>query len=173
MRDKPYKEKLKYEFGESQTKCPSCGGDLSPSDINLNETLAKCPDCAAVFSLEEDPFFFGQRRGRPEKVMPDGTEVLKLGNTLEIRTYWRQSKSKAAFGFMGFFALMWNALLIPGALVAYGAGGLIALLPMSLHLIAGIGLLAMVMSYFVNYTDVIIDDNTVTVGTQPIRSPFS
>jgi hypothetical protein len=152
--------------------CENCGAPIEGSNININSSLAKCEECNTVFSIKEDHFFQHEDLGRPEMIMPEGTDVLELNNSLDIRLNWLQSHPRGTLGFLTFFALFWNGIL---AVVAGGAilsGALSSIAFMSIHLLIGLGLIYYLATIYLNYSDVIVNASYIDISHRPIRNPF-
>ena len=167
------KEKLKIKSSKLlEVDCPNCGSLVHPDDININKSMGKCNSCHEVFSFEEDHFFFDDRPNRPEMIMPEGTDVLTLSETLDIRVNWFKSYSKAGLGFLTFFTFMWNAIVGVFAIGMLTAGAVGALMGLSVHLIVGLVLIYWMASIFFNHTDIIISNNQIRITSGPLRNPF-
>jgi hypothetical protein len=149
--------------------CDECGHHMGGSDININSTLAKCSNCGTVYFLKDDEFFIGDRSLKPEMMIPEGTEVLHLPSSLDIRVNRYQSVTKSELTFKTFFTLFWNfvVLIVAGAMIA--SGTLVPLLFMSFHILVGIGSIVVLAQTLFNYTDVIVDDYDLKITNRPIR----
>lgn len=167
------KEKVKLRSSKLlEVDCPNCGSLVNPKNININNSMGKCDSCQEVFSFEEDHFFFNDRPGRPEMIMPEGTDVLTLSESLDIRINWFKSYSKGGLGFLTFFTFMWNAIVgfFAFNMIASGAAG--ALIGLSMHLVVGLGLAYWLGSIFLNKTDIIISKDKIRITAGPLRNPF-
>lgn len=168
-----YKQKVKLgKSDQLELVCDNCGSHIEGANININSSLAKCGKCNTVFSIKDDHFFQQDRKGRPEMIMPEGTDVLDLNGSLDIRLNWLKSHSRGALGFLTFFAIIWNGVI---ALVAGGAllsGAYSSLAFMSVHLLVGIGLIYYLASVYLNYTDVVVNESYINIDHRPIKNPF-
>jgi hypothetical protein len=161
------------EYNLIDIHCPKCGEYVPASNININKTLGKCEHCNSVFNFDKDPAFFNDRRGRPEMIMPKGTEVLKLRESLDIQINWFRSVSKGKLAFLSLFGIVWNAIVFPMAIVMLLSGVYLALLFMSLHLLVGVVMMFWVAAYFLNETNIVVTSNYIDISYGPIRSPFN
>lgn len=168
-----YRQKVKLgKSDQLDLECEKCGSEIDGSNININSSLAKCGNCNSVFSIKEDHFFQHDRKGRPEMIMPEGTDVLELNDSLDIRLNWLKSYSKGALGFITFFAAIWNGAIFFMAGVAMNSGGFSSILPMGLHLLVGLGLIYYLATVYLNYTDIIVNEEYVEIDHRPIKNPF-
>lgn len=153
--------------------CPNCGSPIHPKDININRSMGKCGSCDNIFAFDKDDFFLMDRPGRPEMIMPEGTDVLTLSDSLDIRVDWSKSQPKGGLLFLTFFTLMWNGIVgvIATNMILSSSFG--ALLTLSLHFAAGIFLLYWVASYFFNKTDIIVTEQNITISKGPLKNPFN
>jgi len=152
--------------------CQNCGAQLDGTHVNINSSLAKCGACHSVFSLKEDHFFSQERAGRPEMIMPEGTDVLELNDSLDIRIDWLKSHPRSTLGFFTIFAAFWNGIMAVfiGQMIA--SGSYEGLLFMSIHLLVGLGLIIYLAMMYLNYTDIIVTDSYIEIGHRPIKNPF-
>lgn len=168
-------EKIKLKHSALlELECTSCGSVISNENININTSLAKCTSCNSVFKIGEDDFFKSTvRRGRPEMIMPEGTDVLTLPNSLDIQIDWLKSQPRASITFLTFFTVIWNGFIgiMAGSFIM--SGMISELLFLSIHLLVGLGLLYYIMTVYLNYTDVIVTDKFLEISHRPIKIPFS
>jgi len=157
--------KTKHKLKSLALKCTNCGHNITGDEVNINSTLAKCSNCQNVMFLEDDTFFGGVR-GRPEMIIPEGTEIINTPSSLDIQVKW--SKSGGGFNFMTFFTVAWNLMLLPFAIALIASGNFGGLLPMAAHLAVGLGLLYHTMKMFINYSDVYITDDRITIEQKPL-----
>jgi len=150
--------------------CVECGTPVPARDININTSLAKCANCDSVFDFENEVRQWD--RNRPEIFMPDGLEVLKLQSELDMQVSWMKSKPRKGFGFMTFFAFMWNLILLPIVFTSILSGQFGILLGAGIHILVGLGLLGYIASVFVNTTDIVVDRRFIEISHRPIKLPF-
>lgn len=151
---------------QAQLHCPNCNTAIKSEDINISQVVAKCSNCHTVFSFSEQLLQSG--RERPEVLLPDGMDALKLMSELDIRFKWRKSMS----GFLIFFTIFWNAIVIPMTLVALFTGAFEMLLFMSLHILIGVSMLYYTIAVFVNTTYIIVDHGKISIEHRPLKIPF-
>jgi len=154
----------------SQLKCPNCEHDVFSDDINIDKAIAKCSNCHNVFPFEEEVKKKKWDRKRPEIFQPEGIEMFRLRNELNLDYNWRNTKS--THWFMVLFTVMWNAMLIPAAVGAILSGQIMALLFMSIHLLVGAGLAANLLSNLINKTSITVDAYNLSIDHKPIKNPF-
>lgn len=167
------KEKTKYKstskiLDKLELNCEECGREISGQDININSTLAKCPNCGTVHFIEDKAFFLGDRHNRPEMMIPEGTEVLHLPSSLDIRIRKYHASPKTSFSFKVFFTLFWNVSLFfaLGMILSAGVGAVALFL--GAHIAVGIVMLLNLLETFINHTDVIVDDYDLSISNSPI-----
>ncbi len=153
--------------------CTVCNNEIDPANVNINSTLAKCNHCDSIHFLDDQEFFNRRKRNRPEMMIPEGTEVLHLPSSLDIRTNWSRGKSKGGTWFLLFFTIMWNAMIWPFAINNILTGAIFSILPMALHLAVGLGLAYYVLSMFINKTDIYVTSSDITISSTPMKNPFS
>jgi len=168
-----YKEKVKVKnkqvtLDKLELSCQECGQPIANSDININSTLAKCSNCGTVHFIEDKDFFLGDRHGRPEMMIPEGTEVLHLPSSLDIRIRKYHASSKSGLAFKSIFTLMWNVILFVfvGSMIASGVGA--GVLFVGAHLAVGVVMLVNLLETVINYTDVVVDDHNLEISSKPI-----
>ena len=142
--------------------CPNCETKLPADFVNVSTLEADCESCGHHFNFE-DQLILGN-----EMEMPKGIDILKLRNYLEIRAVWR---SNFSWSFV-FFAFIWNAMMIPFVIAALSSGGILGLLPLSLHLFVGFSFLYGIIINFINYTDILVDRNSINISYAPLPLPF-
>ncbi|MEM9547260.1 MAG: hypothetical protein AAGA77_14870 [Bacteroidota bacterium] len=168
-----YASKAKLEKSDQlDLVCTNCGADIDGANININSSLAKCGACNTVFSLKDDHFFHHDRKGRPEMIMPEGTDVLELSESLDIRLDWLQSHPRGALGFLTFFAIMWNGILALAVGGALFSGAFSAIAFMSIHLLVGLGLIYYLSTVYLNYTDIVVTSSYIDISHRPVKNPF-
>lgn len=145
-------------------KCPGCGEAIEAEDINIHQNLAKCRECKVLYQLNEAiPF-----RNKPEQFMPKGVDVLHLSNELDIEISWRRSLKT----FMVMFTIFWNSIVFIVAAGAIISGEYLPLLFMSFHILIGVGLLYHQLTLIFNKTNIIIDDERMSIEHYPLKLPF-
>ena len=149
-----------------QIKCPQCKTESLSENINLDNMLAKCHVCNSVFNFEEE--INKPARKRREILLPEGMEMLKLGDELSIEVKWRKSSSS----YLMIFTIIWNIIIIPIAIGVILSGELIVLLGMGLHLLVGISLGYYMITILLNTSYIIVDPFNLIVEHRPLKLPF-
>lgn len=168
-----YRQKVKLRKEDKlDVVCEECGFELLGSDINVNSSLAKCGECNNVFSISEDHFFQNDRQGRPEMIMPEGTDVLELNDSLDIRLDWLKSQPRSTLVFFTIFTIFWNGIMAVFVGQAIATGALTGLAFIAGHLIVGLGLIYYLATMYLNYTDIIINRSYIEIGHRPVKNPF-
>ena len=173
MNSKPqHKQKVKLgQQDELEVTCDKCGYSIDSEHVNINSSLAKCTNCNTVFSIREDHFFKSERKGRPEMIMPEGTDVLELNESLDIRLDWLKSHPRGTLGFLTFFTVLWNGIL--GVMTAaFFMGGLENVAFLSIHILVGLGLIYYLATVYLNYTDIIVTKDYIDISHRPVKNPF-
>ncbi|MEM1319986.1 MAG: hypothetical protein AAGG75_06985 [Bacteroidota bacterium] len=149
-------------------KCPECNHDIGGEDINIVKAIAKCNNCGALMTLEDNSLYPGRRR--PEVYMPRGIEMLRLRDELNIDISWRKNGKNNAF--LTLFAFIWNAVILPVAFFAILSGEFHMLIFMSLHLAVGIGMIYYLLTSFINTTYITVNDYRIHIEHRPLKVPF-
>jgi predicted Zn finger-like uncharacterized protein len=164
---KPLKAPTSTKTVFAHLQCPSCDADIRSDDINIDRALAKCSSCHAVFSIEEGLPVSARRK--PEVLLPNEMEVLKLRSELEILVKWRKTSS---IGFLMFFTIFWNAILLPFAIGAIMSGEFGLLLGLSAHLTVGICLAYFVLTSLINTSYITVNEYRLHIEHKPLPLPF-
>ncbi len=169
------KEKVqtKVKLQKLDMTCPQCDHPIDGQDININSTLAKCSHCQAILFMEDEAFFGRKQRNRPEMMIPEGTEVLHLPSSLDIRTKWNKARSQGGTWFLLLFAVLWNIIILPAAITMVATGQIFGLLTMSAHLAVGLGLAYYLLGVYLNYTDIYVTEDEISIVTRPLKNPFT
>lgn len=149
--------------------CPVCRSFISEKDLNKKTGIAKCNHCDHVFSYEEDGYW--DPFGLPAETQPSGLEVLRLPSFTEMHIRHVSSKPLADKGFLIFFTLMWNVMLIPFIYNIIQSGELFPLAFISLHLFAGVSMLWNLLGTLFNQTSVEVSERALIVRTTPFVLP--
>lgn len=115
--EEKYKSKEKLELKEIKKEfpkffkeicCPSCSNTVPVENLNINDKIAKCKECNAIFSFEEE-ISSSNKEGKikQEFLRPEGIELFYLNDELEI-TVQNQVKGLDAIGIglTPFFAIL-------------------------------------------------------------------
>ncbi len=151
--------------------CPSCHNLISAESVDLDTGEATCNNCQTVFNFEEelrrDPF------RRPEIVIPEGVDVLRLSSMLDIQVDWYRSAPKRKIGAMVFSSFFWNILLIPVMLFLAFHGDFFLILFFMGHVLTGLGLVAYLVALFFNKTHIEVTGDGINIRHSPIPSPLN
>ena len=170
---KPAEQYKEINFNDPEHQlltCPRCNHLISGADINIEKTIAKCSNCQYVFAFSHDSKIGGLV---PELIPPEGIEVLKLRNELDLRLDWKKTTSKGGQLFMMAFTFLWNLILLPFVLTVILTGNWGILLFMSLHLAVGLGLIWYMAAIYLNKTSINLSRHKMKIRTLPLRLPFS
>lgn len=148
--------------------CPKCNTLISAGDINLTQGLAKCSHCSHEFEIKDvinkDPI------RRPEMMMPDGMEVLRISSMLDIVIDWyRSAPKKTVLSLIG-SSFFWNLLLIPLVIFLAFQGRFLFIMFFFGHLITGLSLLWYLLATLINKTHILVNKDGITIRHSPIAT---
>jgi len=148
--------------------CPHCRRSISPGDINVQTSIAKCSSCGAVFGWTDLVGGAQTAARKPAVEMPKRFSVALEGADLVITHRW----FSAIFVFLLFFCLLWNGFLALWYFLAFMKGGplLMKLFPV-LHVALGIGLAYFTLAGFVNRTVIRVGSGTLSIRHWPLPWP--
>lgn len=149
-----------------QLTCQNCRAKIPTKNINIQKVIAKCDSCGHVFDFEK--MVKKERKQRREILLPTYMDVLKLNSQLEIDIKWRSSMNK----FLVFFAVCWNAIMFVIVISIMSSGNFFDLLPVSIHLAVGIGLIYYIIAMYFNTSKVMVNTRYLTIKHEPIKIPF-
>ncbi len=148
--------------------CPRCHSLISADQIDLPSQTAHCAHCNHEFSFAEE--WKKDPHRRPEIMMPDGVEALKLQSTLEIIIDWYRSAPKKSVGSLALSTFFWNLFLIPLVILFFFSRNFVFLLFFSGHVFTGIALLAYLFTIFVNKTHLEVTRKGIKIRHEPIKT---
>ena len=177
MKESKIKHRHKVKLQKSDQLdlvCVNCGSEIAGENININSSLAKCGNCNTVFSIKDDHFFLKEEveTKRPEMIMPEGTDVLELSESLDIRLDWLKSHPRGALGFLTIFAIFWNGILGAVAAGFWAMGQTSDIAFLGIHLLVGLVLLYYLATVYLNYTDIIVNRSYIDISHRPVKNPF-
>ncbi|MEM1321021.1 MAG: hypothetical protein AAGG75_12280 [Bacteroidota bacterium] len=74
---------LKKEY--KKINCPSCGGEVNADNLNLQNSIAKCGNCNAVFSIAEEIESLKMKAETKQEIFrPEGIDLFHYRNGLDI-----------------------------------------------------------------------------------------
>jgi hypothetical protein len=178
----------------NQLSCVTCGRLILAQDVNLQNMVAKCRNCNAVFSfapanadsskssiletvqqlMKEANREEGSTLQRPtdgRKIeMPKGVITERDFGELRFIIPWRNTRR---WGFFLLFTIVWNAILTPIVLVGIATGEWMVLLFTSIHIIIGVSFLMYTLGLMFNKTNIVVTSQGVDIKNGPIPIPFN
>lgn len=148
--------------------CPNCSSSIPAKNINLQKELAKCENCDIIVQLDDSYNKFKPQRKEEIFVIPKGIDVLKMFGELNIDVSWRHATSF----FLVFFTLLWNAMVLPFAIISIYSGEYFFLLFLSLHILVGIGLILWTLASLFNTTYITVDYDVIKIEHKPFKLWF-
>lgn len=158
-----------------QLHCPHCGKQIRSDDANLENALAKCRNCHAVFSfadLADEQTELAQhaarhRHPREPVPLPRGLTMDETGPNLRFMRKWF---SPGLF-FLLVFCVIWDGFLVFWYSMVFREGpSLVMVLFPILHLVAGVFLTYLVVCGFVNRTVIELGSQLV-IRHEPLPWP--
>ncbi len=151
-----------------QIHCRYCAAEIPPENINLDNLVAKCSSCNAVFSIagelrmaEGEKPKKSQRQSVP---MPKYVQVEETPGELKITRKWFSLLQVP----LVFFAVVWNGFMLFWYSIAISTGqGQMALCG-TLHLAVGLFLIYTVATNFVNSTLITANAEQLDIQHGPI-----
>jgi hypothetical protein len=156
-----------------ELRCKSCGAPLGADDCVRELRMARCSHCGAVSQLENLPPAGGGGGAAPpaeevcargEVPMPNGIEVLDIGEALQITRKW--------FGWhaipLVIFCLFWNGFMIAWHTIAIREGQYIMNLFGLIHTAVGVGVGYYCLATFLNTTIIRVGAGMMQVMHQPL-----
>lgn len=177
----------------NQLSCISCGSLIQAEDVNLNNMVAKCRNCNAVFSFmpqntntestnvksmfeammkaASPPDSILQRPSDGRRLeMPKGVITERDFGELRFIIPWRNTRR---WGFFLLFTIVWNAILLPFIVMGIASGEWRILLFASLHILVGVSFLMYTLGLMFNKTSVVVTSQGVDIKNGPIPIPFN
>ncbi len=148
--------------------CPHCHNFISAENIDLDSALATCGTCSHTFDYSDELVKDPHRR--PEIVIPDGVEALKLRSMLEIVVDWYSSAPKRKVLTLVTSAFLWNIVLLPIVLFLTYNGQFFFLFLFAGHLATGLMLVVQLLATFLNKTHIEVRPSGIQVIHKPIKS---
>lgn len=178
----------------NQLSCVTCGQLILAEDVNLQNMVAKCRNCNAVFSfaptntdiprssiletvqelMKEANREQGGTLQRPvdgRKIeMPKGVITERDFGELRFVIPWRNTRR---WGFFLLFTIVWNAILTPFIITGIATGEWRILLFASIHILVGVSFLMYTLGLMFNKTKVVVTSQGVEIKNGPIPIPFN
>lgn len=137
----------------------------------MDTGLGKCSHCGHSFDIaqeiKKDPL------RRPEISMPNGVEMLKLRQTLELVIDWYHATPKR--GIVGLISgsFFWNLLLIPILIWMALSGHFLLILFFSGHVVTGGLLLLYLLARLFNKSTITVQKSGIRIEHAPIKTPWN
>lgn len=148
--------------------CPACNREVSAQDIELTQRIAKCAGCNNIFSFSDKSFDrVPAVRERPQIELPSRFRIQNGPEGIMIVRRWLGPE---AF-FLLFFAVFWNGIVGVFVVSIMAAGSWLGLMPLSLHLLAGLAVGYAAMTMFLNSTVITIGYDAIRVEHGPLPVP--
>ena len=178
----------------NQLSCVTCGQLILAEDVNLQNMVAKCRNCNAVFSfapvnadaskssiletvqelVKEANRQQSSTLARPtdgRKIeMPKGVITERDFGELRFIIPWRNTRR---WGFFLLFTIVWNAILTPFIVMGVATGEWRILLFASLHILVGVSFLMYTLGLMLNKTSIVVTSQGVDIKNGPIPIPFN
>lgn len=168
-----------------QIRCVSCRKDIPAEDVNLDNGLAKCRSCHAVFEFADQVRKSGgggaaaapRKRQREPVPMPKNLAVAEGPQTLDIVRRWGRGPGC----FLLFFATFWNSIVsvfvvaaASGMMKEKGTGdpvGWFIWLFLTPFIIIGVATGYTALAFLLNSTTIKVEGNELKIGHGPLRWP--
>ena len=146
--------------------CPNCGEQISADNVNIQKMVAVCSVCDTVFQFDTPQAKIKRRKVKqPSNLMLNESESLHMA----FRTNFRLDKDESfiSSAIMS-FALTFVTILVTTEFVV---GGVPLILPLG-FIIVTLCLYYWLASIVFNKTDIVMDDERITVSRQPLPTPL-
>ncbi|MEM7018176.1 MAG: hypothetical protein AAF512_12655 [Pseudomonadota bacterium] len=151
-----------------QLNCKSCNAQIPAEDVNIDQMVAKCCVCDAVFSFADQFPDAPPRRPPKTKVgQPKRISIDYASGGLVIARKW----FRPLFIFLTFFAIFWDGFMVVWYYIAIteqewvmGAFG-------TLHALVGIGLTYYVIAGYLNTTFIAVNVRELKITHRPLPFP--
>lgn len=151
-----------------QISCKHCGAEIPAADINLDQLMAKCVKCSAVFSIAEQLVGeLARNIERPETPMPKGFSVEGGTGDLKITRPWLNEST----GGLTVACLIWNGIMAVwyGMAITQGQWPIAAC--GSIFALVGLGLAYGTLASHLNKTVITVNSSGLEVKSGPIPAP--
>ncbi len=111
-------------------------------------------------------------RRKKEIYMPDGIDVLKLTNSMELEVDWKKNLTKKSMFPLVMMTIFWNIVVFVIVIGMVSAGALTSLVFISLHALIGTGMLYYILSLLFNQTRIFISADKIEINHTPVFSIF-
>lgn len=155
--------------------CRRCHKPIEAPDINIQQMIAKCAACGAVFTFGTEDMAGGVMSVGKTRVAvprPGSWQVMQEGNALVFRRRW----FKPLFLFLLIFTIAWNSFLVgwysmvgstSGESGISGISLLLMIFPLA-HVAVGIGLSYYTLAGLLNSTTINVDRSAISIRHHPL-----
>jgi hypothetical protein len=158
-----------------QLHCRYCAAEIPAANINLDNLVAKCANCNAVYSIAEEVGVSSGTREkataapfmRPEVPMPSSVQMEESFDALTIRRRWFSSQTIG----LTLFAVVWNGIILFMFLSMNSPGVRISgdpFLGVGLFGLIGIAVLYFTIVSYVNSTTISVSNQTLSIQHGPL-----
>ena len=140
-------------------RCKRCNSLIREHEIEIDQAI-ECWKCGTIQELTQAEI---DRLLNPQPI-PENFDILELRSELNVFMNWKRSIQP----FILLFAVAWNGFLLLFATIMIASGEWTSLWMLSLHGLAGIGLIYYVVSQLVNKSVLTVNDRYLTFNTRPL-----
>ena len=138
--------------------CPDCRSVIPPENINVQQTIAACPNCAAVFNFA-NKIPTGEKLKRRKSKKPDNLTQIETETSLKLEIPYLQTMSyKVGAGAAALFSIGFYSLIMFKAL----ADG-------DPEIVAGIVLSALVLPFIIAFIGSFFAKQTIEVDSEELK----
>jgi hypothetical protein len=159
-----------------QLHCRYCAAEIPAANINLDNLVAKCANCNAVYSIAGE---LGLASGEKDKTvaaplraevpMPQGIEIKDEFDKLVIRRAWYSCMALP----MLFFTVFWNGFMLMWFGISISMGAWQMALFGTLHGAIGVYLAYTTLASFLNATTITVTSDQLEIRHHPVPMPGS
>ena len=150
-----------------QIQCKSCGKAIAADNVNIEQMVAKCTACNAVFGFHA-PGSKPAVRQRPTVGMPKGMVVEDQGGELVFTVAWRKPLLVL---FLTVFVLIWNGVTWPFFAITYEEGPWFLTAFLSVFVLVGLLMAYVWLCVFFNATEIRVNQAMLVVQHGPLPVP--
>jgi hypothetical protein len=145
--------------------CPECGTPAEAANIHLDRMVAKCANCNAVWSFDEQ---FAQQPAPTldEMPVPRPTDIKMDDTGGELMFSWRSSTIAGII--LGIFAVLWNGFMLVWFGIAVATRAWFMLAFGSLHAVLGLGMGYMALGAIINTATLRVNASEITLRHAPL-----
>lgn len=153
--------------------CKECSRDIPAEDVNIDNLVAKCRSCNAVFSFAEELGARGdspppEPEARLKVPLPRGITEETMGRSLLLKRRWFTRK----VFFLIFFCTFWDGFLVLwySLAVKEGAPLVMVIFPV-FHVAVGAVITYLAAASIVNTTVINVERGTISIRHGPLPWP--